>query len=142
MRRVILAALGALATLAATPAWACMGPMAHHLLADIPDHTPSGTAVMRVELTNRGDAFRRWQARMPELDGWRAFVGVARRIDGHGDDVFPVYALISSCTPDFFFDSPGQMELQTWLVGRFVELNGQRALVALSRSADGRWERF
>ena len=50
--------------------------------------------------------------------------------------IFPPRGFTFRLYENFFTKALG------WLVGRFVELNGQRALVALSRSADGRWERF
>jgi hypothetical protein len=59
-----------------------------------------------VDFTNQGEEFRTWQARVPASMAtpgvrrsriWaRRFVGIARRIDGHGAGACPVYASVTS----------------------------------------------
>jgi hypothetical protein len=148
MRRLGLAAICALAAFAATPASACFAPYAHQLLDEVPDNRPPAASVLRLDFTNHGAVFREWQGRVPVILGTsrfdrRRFVGVARRIDGEGDGVFPVYARVTSCTPDFDYgDAPEALRRRAYLVGRFVELGGQQVFVVLARGADGSWESF
>ena len=146
-RRLSLAAICALAAFVATPAWACFGPYSRQLLDEVPDNAPAGTSVIRVDFTNQGAEVQAWRSRMPERLGSmserrgmrRWFVGIARRIDGHSDGVFPIYARISSCTPDF--DGPQALPAkQVYLVGRFRQIEGQRIFIVFARGADGEWE--
>jgi len=140
MRRIAIVASACLALFGAFPAKACMGPLSHHLLDEVPDNTPGGASVIRVHFTNRDPAG--WQRGMPIRTGQdRIFAGIARRLDGRPAPVFPVYALASSCEPDFL-PGPQPLDRPALLVGRFVRLNGQRVFVALARRPSGRWESF
>jgi hypothetical protein len=142
--RFVLLAACAFVTLAATPASACFAPYSRQLFEDVPD-APAGTAVIRVAFTNQGEEFRTWRGRVSATTGTsrmdrRRLVGVARRLDGQAGDAFPVYARVTSCTPDFDGDPPDPLDRHAWLVGRFQDLSGQRVFVAISRGADGEWE--
>ena len=141
MRRLVILASACLALFGAFPAQACMAvPLWHHLLDEVPDNTPTGASVIRVHFTNRNPA--QWQRGMPiRTRQDRIFVGIARRLDGPPATAFPVYALASSCEPDFL-PSPQPLDRQALLVGRFVQLNGRRVFVALARDPSGRWESF
>lgn len=152
MRRLGLLAFCASTAFAATPAWACFGPYARQLLEHVPDNAPAGALVMRVDFTNQGEEFRAWQARVPAsmtrpgMRGsrlWaRRFVGIARRIDGYGEGAFPVYASVTSCTPDFDYgDPPQDLRRQAYLVGRFETVAGERVFIAIARG-EREWEPF
>ncbi len=117
-----------------------MGPLSRHLFDAVPEDTPGGASVIRVHFSNRDPA--RWQRGMPIRTGQgRIFAGIARRLDSRPASAFPVYALASSCEPDFMPASQ-PLELETLMVGHFVQLNGQRVFVALARLPSGRWEPF
>jgi hypothetical protein len=147
-RRLGLLAFCVLTAFAAAPAWACFGPYAHQLLSEAPENLLTGATAIRVDFTNQGAAFEEWQRRMPILltslpEGRplrHRLVGIARRIDGHSDGAFPVYARVTSCTPDFDLDPSERPTRHTYLVGRFQQADGQRIFVALAREADGEWE--
>ena len=140
MRRLVIRASASLALFWAFPAQACMGPLSYQLLNEVPDITPAGASVIRVSFTNRDPA--QWQRGMPiRTRHDRIFVGIAWRLDGRPAPAFPVYALASSCYPDFM-PGPQPLDRQALLVGRFVQLNGRRVFVALARMEDGSWERF
>ena len=141
MERQVILAAAALALFGPLPAQACMSRyVSHHLLDEVPDNTPAGASVIRVHFTNRNPT--QWQRGMPIRSGQgRIFVGIARRLDSRPGPAFPVYALASSCEPDFM---PGARPLDrhALLVGRFAQVNGQRVFVALARHDTGRWEPF
>ena len=145
-RRLSLVICCAVAAFATAPAQACFGPYAHQLLNEAPDTLPTGATAIRVDFTNQDVGFQEWQRRMPVLmtplpEGRplrHRLVGIARRIDGHSDDAFPVYARVTSCTPDL--DPSERLTRHAYLVGRFQQADGQRIFVALAREADGQWE--
>jgi hypothetical protein len=147
-RRLGLVICCALAAFAAAPAQACFAPYSHQLLSEAPDNLPAGAVAIRVDFTNQGAAFQEWQRRMPERltaqpEGRplrHRLVGIARRIDGHADGAFPVFALVPSCTPDFDLNPSERLTRHTYLVGRFQQADGQRIFVALARGADGEFE--
>ncbi len=141
MRRRVIIAGAALAFFGPLPAQACMSvSLSHHLLNEVPDNTPAGATVIRVHFTNRDPA--EWQRNMPiRTAQGRIFAGMARRLDGRPASAFPVYARASSCAPDFMPDLR-PLDLETLLVGRFVQLDGRRVFVALARGDSGGWESF
>ena len=146
-RRLGLLVFCALTAFAAAPARACFAPYAHQLLDSMPDNPPAGASVIRVDFTNQGAAVQEWRGRVPATMGESRFdrrqlVGVVRRIDGQAADAFPIYARVTSCTPDFDVDPGESLTRRAWLVGRFVELGGQRVFVVLARGEGGRWEHF
>jgi hypothetical protein len=53
---------------------------------------------------------------------------------------FRVFALVTSCTPDFDLNPSERLTRHTYLVGRFQQADGQRIFVALARGADGEFE--
>lgn len=115
-----------------------MGPLSRHLFDEVPGNRPAGASVIRVHFTNRDPA--QWQRGMPfRTRQGRIFVGIARRLDGPPLRAFPVYALASSCEPDFFpYELP--LDRQARLVGRFAQVNGRLVFVALARHESGSWE--
>ena len=140
MKRQAILALAVVLLSGASPAQACMGPLSHHLLNAVPDNTPAGAFAIRVHFTNRDPS--RWQRGMPiRTRQDRIFVGMARRLDRPSAPAFPVYALASSCEPDFM-PGPQPLDRQGVLVGQFDQLNGRHVFVALARRGSGHWEAF
>ena len=113
MRRLSLAALCAFAAFAAAPAQACMGPIWHHFMDQPPGDFPAGVSGIWVDFTNENLERRQEEGSMPvQLGAYRALVGSARLVDDPSGNSFPVYAINSSCMPDFF-EAPRPLTLRT-----------------------------
>lgn len=148
-RTSIRAALAvALALLAPAQASACRTEGVRNLFAERP--APEGLAgaqVVRVRFTNAAAALEGVPRHSADVGGdilAFSLVGVARPLGPRGarGEAFPVYAIVTTCSPFFVMATGGAgysaIDGDYYLVGRFVEDGrGRRFLAAGNRG--GRW---
>lgn len=148
--RLPLKALFALALALQLPsqASACRVGVDQQLFEDSPpaDALP-GAQIIRVRFSNARPAIDGWPRHVASPHGGAfsyTLIGVARRLAAGtaGDEVFPVYALVTSCS---FFWSMNFGEVRTvidgdyYLIGRFAsDATGERFYAGGRRSAHGR----